>query len=71
MNKANKKDSLTEREKAVLRCLKDGMTSRDIADILWISERTVKFHVCNIIRKLNASNRTQAVAVAMERSLFD
>lgn len=65
-----KNDGLTEREREVLLCLKHGMTSRSIADTLGITERTVKFHIGNILGKMNVKNRTQAVAVAMDRGLL-
>ena len=58
---------ITAREKEILQHLKSGRSSRDIADTLGISERTVKFHVGNILRKLQASNRIEAVVVAMEQ----
>lgn len=67
----NMKAALTEREKEVLQWIKDGRSTRDISRILNISERTVKFHVSNIIQRLGAENRTHAVAVAMGRALLD
>jgi len=60
---------LSKREKEVLSWLKEGKSSWDIATILNISERTVNFHVSNIMQKLNAVSRTQAVAVAIEKGL--
>ena len=62
---------VSHREKEVLHCLKNGCASQEIADRLGISPRTVKFHIGNILRKLNASNRTQAVALAMQQGLLD
>lgn len=61
---------ITAREKEILQHLKSGRSSRDIAGTLGISERTVKFHVGNILRKLQASNRIEAVVVAMEQGLL-
>lgn len=69
--KTNRSDGLTLREREVLRSVKLGRTSRDTAASLGISERTVKFHMANILRKLKAGNRTQAVAMAMEQGLVD
>lgn len=69
--KIDDKIDLTGREKEVLQCLKYGRTSRGTANILGITERTVKFHICNIIRKLKAENRTQAVVMALEGGLLD
>jgi LuxR family transcriptional regulator, quorum-sensing system regulator CviR len=62
--------SFTTRETEVLRWLKEGKTSWDIAVILSVSERTVNFHVQNIKRKANAVNRAQAVAVAIGHGLL-
>lgn len=53
---------LSEREKEVLGWLKQGKTSWAISVILNISERTVNYHVGNILRKLGVCNRTHAVA---------
>jgi len=55
---------LSPREKEVLMWLKCGKTSWAIAVILQISERTVNYHVNNIIRKLGVINRIQAVSAA-------
>lgn len=52
------------REKEVLDWLKQGKCSWQISVILGISKRTVNFHVCNIMDKLDAANRPQALAVA-------
>jgi DNA-binding CsgD family transcriptional regulator len=62
---------LTNREKEVLNWLKQGKSSWDISVILGISERTVNFHVHNIMQKLEAVNRTQAIAVATSMGLID
>ena len=61
---------LTEREREVLRLVADGLPTKQIARSLTISERTVKFHVNSILRKLDADNRAQAVAVASQRGLL-
>jgi len=66
-----KKSIFSPREKDVLRLLKTGKSSWEIANLLGISERTVKFHVSNILFKLNAVSRTHAVAIAMEHGLID
>lgn len=55
---------LTAREIDVLDLLGDGSTNREIAQRLFISERTVGVHVTNLLRKLGAANRTQAAAFA-------
>ena len=63
-------DSLTEREIEILKWLTEGKSSWDIGKILSISERTVKFHVNNICVKLNAVNRTHAVAKAILNNII-
>lgn len=61
---------LSERERAVLRLVAAGMANKQIARQLTISERTVKFHVTSILHKLDADNRAQAAALAIERGLL-
>lgn len=60
---------LTERELEVLQLLVQGNTNRDISEALCVAEGTVKFHVRNILDKLGASDRTQAVTIALKRGL--
>jgi DNA-binding CsgD family transcriptional regulator len=57
--------NLTNRELEVLKWAKDGKSYWETSIIMGISERTVKFHLCNIYRKLNVVNRSQAIAVAV------
>lgn len=61
---------LTPRETEVLEHLARGESNKAIARALFVSERTVKFHVSSILEKLSASNRTQAAALARERGLI-
>lgn len=61
---------LTERQRAVLRLIAAGLSNKQIARSLAISERTVKFHVTSILSKLQAENRAQAVATAVQRGLL-
>jgi DNA-binding NarL/FixJ family response regulator len=63
-------ESLTPREIDVLRELGGGNRNRDIAEILQISEETVKVHVKHLMEKLGASDRTQAVAIALRRGII-
>ncbi|OGP15790.1 MAG: hypothetical protein A2054_07425 [Deltaproteobacteria bacterium GWA2_55_10] len=60
---------LSTREREVLGWMKEGKTNWEISVILNISERTVKFHVQNIERKLNAVNKAHAIAIALDNGL--
>lgn len=61
---------LTAREVEVLRHLAGGNRNRDIAEILCVSEDTVKAHIKHVMEKLSASDRTQAVAIAVRRGFI-
>lgn len=63
-------EPLTEREMEVLELLGTGMTNKEIGGQLFITERTVKFYVSAILGKLGASNRTEAVTIAVQRGLI-
>jgi DNA-binding NarL/FixJ family response regulator len=63
-------EPLTPREEEVLDLLAQGLQNKEIAQKLIISERTVKFHVSAILGKLDAGNRTEAVAIAAQRGLI-
>lgn len=62
---------LSSREKEVIKWIKEGKTNWEISMILNISERTVKFHVQNIERKLNAVNKAHAIAIALDANLAE
>lgn len=51
---------LTRREREILAYVAEGRTNGEVARALWVTEQTVKFHLANIYRKLEVSNRTQA-----------
>ncbi|GEM04742.1 MAG: response regulator [Bacillota bacterium] len=57
---------LTRRECEVLQLLADGKSNRGISEALFISEKTVKNHVSNILQKMNVNDRTQAVVTAIK-----
>jgi DNA-binding NarL/FixJ family response regulator len=63
-------ESLTPREIDVLRHVAGGNRNRDIAQLLFISEETVKVHIKHLMEKLGASDRTQAVAIAVRRGII-
>jgi DNA-binding CsgD family transcriptional regulator len=62
---------LTAREIDVLRLMADGKTNDDIARLLFVAQGTVKFHVKNILRKMQASNRADASARYLRLTLHD
>ena len=63
-------ETLTGRELEVLKLLGGGNRNQDIAKQLFISEETVKVHVKHIMEKLAASDRTEAVAIALRRGII-
>ena len=63
-------ESLTVREVEVLQQVAGGNRNRDIAEMLFISEETVKVHLKHIMDKLGASDRTQAIAIALRRGII-
>jgi NarL family two-component system response regulator LiaR len=62
---------LTERERAVLELMVEGLNNTQIAQRLFISPATVKSHVSNILSKLNVTGRTEAVALAIRHGLIE
>ena len=62
---------LTQREQEILGLLTRGLTNPQIADKLVISVSTVNFHVHNILDKLGAKTRTEAVTIAVREGLID
>jgi two-component system, NarL family, response regulator LiaR len=64
-------EGLTSRELEILRLMVHGDSNPDIAEKLFVSRSTVKFHVSNILMKLGTATRTEAVAVAMQRKLVE
>ncbi|MGD0278125.1 MAG: autoinducer binding domain-containing protein [Smithella sp.] len=73
LENVNKKSNimLLPREKEVLNWIKQGKSTWDISLILGISDNTVKYHIKNIFKKLDAVNRIQAVATAVQQGLID
>ena len=64
-------EPLTPREIEVLGLISRGLRNREIAERLFVTERTVKFHVGQILAKLGAQNRTEAARIAARRGLVE
>jgi DNA-binding NarL/FixJ family response regulator len=64
-------EDLTAREIEVLRKVAGGNRNKDIADLLFISEETVKVHIKHIMDKLGAKDRTQAITIAVRRGIIE
>ena len=62
-------EPLTPRETQVLELVADGLSNKTIAGALGVSDETVKFHLASIFGKLGASNRTDAVRLALKHGL--
>jgi DNA-binding NarL/FixJ family response regulator len=60
---------LTRREREILALVAEGHSNRTLAQMMWVTEQTVKFHLSNIYRKLDVSNRTEASRWAHTHSL--
>ncbi len=65
----NETGILTKRETLILKHVAQGLTNQEIADRLVISERTVRTHMANILRKLHLANRTQAALYALREGI--
>jgi DNA-binding NarL/FixJ family response regulator len=63
-------ESLTPRELQVLSLVADGLSNKGVAASLGVSDETVKFHLGSVFGKLGASNRTDAVRLALRRGLI-
>jgi len=61
---------LTKREIEVLTLVIEGKSSKEVADHIYVSKRTVDFHLANIYKKLDVSNRVQAFREATRRNLL-
>lgn len=61
---------LSDRELEVLKCMADGLPNKSIADKLYLSVNTIRWHASNIFSKLSVSNRTQAVGTARDLGLI-
>ena len=64
-------ESLTEREREILKLIAEGLTSREIANALYISQKTVQGHRTKVMEKLDLHNRTELIKYAMRKGLVD
>jgi two-component system, NarL family, response regulator LiaR len=74
MHQAGESPSLadfTQREREVLKLVAEGLSNKEIASRLFISEKTVKTHVSNVLQKLGVADRTQAALLAVRRRLVE
>lgn len=62
---------LTRREREILTLAAEGRSNAQLARTLWVTEQTVKFHLSNVYRKLNVSNRTEAARWAQLHGLLE
>jgi len=62
---------LSSKEKEVLRFIAEGNSNKKIAEKLFLSDQTVKGYIRGIFRKLDASDRAQAVAIALKKGLVE
>jgi DNA-binding NarL/FixJ family response regulator len=68
--RADEPGGLTQREREILRLAAEGHSNAELAGQLWVTEQTVKFHLSNIYRKLQVSNRTEAARWAQLNGLL-
>ena len=61
-------DELTERERQILELIADGTSNKEIGQKLFLTEKTIKHYVTNILQKLHVSNRVQAALLAQQKS---
>ena len=70
-NSSNLITQLTSRELETLRCIADGLTNQEVAEMLVVHERTAAKYVSNILQKLNLENRTQAALYALRNGISE
>lgn len=61
---------ISNREYEVLQAISEGLSNKEIADKLYVSESTIKTHVSNLLVKLNAKRRTQALQIAKDLQII-
>jgi DNA-binding NarL/FixJ family response regulator len=68
---ADESPALTEREREVVKLIAEGLTNREIGQTIFVSESTVKFHVRNVMRKLDVHHRAEVAYAASRLGLLD
>jgi two-component system, NarL family, response regulator DevR len=68
---ADERPALTERERQVVRLIADGLTNREIGQAIFVSESTVKFHVRNVMRKLDVHHRAEVAYAGSRLGLLE
>jgi DNA-binding NarL/FixJ family response regulator len=64
-------NGISMREREIIRLLADGLRNKEIANLLFVAEGTVKKHVYNIFRKLNVKNRFELISNALQSGLIE
>ena len=62
--------ALTPRELEILALIDEGQTAKEMADALFVSKRTIDFHIGNLFQELNVHNRIQALKAARKQGLL-
>ena len=62
---------LTRRELEILKLVSEGRSNRQVAELLWVTDQTVKFHLANVYRKLGVRSRFDAARWALEHGVLD
>jgi DNA-binding CsgD family transcriptional regulator len=62
---------LTRRELEILKLVSEGRSNRQVAELLWVTDQTVKFHLANVYRKLGVRSRFDAARWALEHGILD
>jgi DNA-binding NarL/FixJ family response regulator len=62
---------LTRRELEILRLVSEGRSNRQVAELLWVTDQTVKFHLANVYRKLGVRSRFEAARWALEHGVLE
>ncbi|MEY5048878.1 MAG: hypothetical protein RLZZ175_2237 [Bacteroidota bacterium] len=61
---------VTRREKEILECLGKGLTTKQMADVLFLSSRTIESHRLRLLKKFNAQNSTDLIRIAVEKKII-